>query len=45
MWKYLMSVRERIFQAVKKKVRDEVRVIDKFYKQYHDQTSALDSKR
>ena len=45
MWKYLASVRERILQAVKKKVRDEIKVIDKFYKQYHDQTSVISNKR
>ncbi|MGD2279444.1 MAG: hypothetical protein PVH45_05065 [Candidatus Omnitrophota bacterium] len=27
-------MRKRIIQAVKKKIRDEIKVIDKFYKQY-----------
>ena len=33
-------MRKRIMQAVKKKIQDEIKVIDKFYKQYSSDDDA-----
>ncbi|MFQ5952510.1 MAG: hypothetical protein ACE5JK_03790 [Candidatus Omnitrophota bacterium] len=40
MRKKLKAARKKIIKSVKKKVKDEIEVIDKFYEQYRSQDDA-----